>query len=918
MLTVPAGRRTFSAVLIIVVALGALVGLMSISWAEPAAAAPGAADFMEIRAGDLVMRVDRGDGDLVRAARTATVDVEKAWSEVLGLWPDLGKGAAEVSLRRGPAYQLSYHLEQEDPLTGGTRVVVPRRGLPRPAVGPSEETELVAYVVAAAIHQKGVGFGEPPPGADVVAEGVGWWAALVVSGRDPGQLARAARTMSPAYPLSTVLGFWRAIPAGAEQIASFFSFVGRRFGGGALTVLERREPSQWRRWPGFAAGRYLPGYQGSISDLQPEWMASLGPPSDLASREAAATVRWWRLWGLVATVAGVTLVGGLLLLLAGPAYRRRGLNAMVAAYLGLSLLEYGYGTSNLNPYVKVAFAYVETALVIGVVLVLVRRRREGKEGSDVPAWLFISGYFLLTMALRLPIYGEVREVWAKAPHLMLVLASVFLLEKKDWASLGLVGRRFRAQILLIMAGFLVYRLADASGNFLGVLALGGGITGVYAGLGTLNPLWMAFRFFYGNFVEELFFRSYVQTRLERHLPFAAATAVQALLFGLYHVNYNMFPPDAVGMGLYVLFAAVFGVQMTLLYRSTGSLWVPVVAHPLANLGVFQVLFWGSHGGQWQSDVGQVLGHTARLLVSLWLIPRLLGPVAKAVAPGGQADPYKLTAASIRKDLQETWHRLRRMARLSKLRNDFARAPLLDRMMFVFWVVSVPVFIYLLVFSPVGGRPVMGVFLILVAVSLVLAAYARRRHRSTLKELAEELGLDYLETADQEKGNPLLDNLKWHYLADVYRWKLAGHHPFAAGTYHGLPVIIRRPLAVDFDLAAPDSTRIGVYARPHIEGFMIYSSRRKPKGKRWIATADAAFDAKFAVSGQVPEEVAAILDADVRRALLALDRVGLTGIEVSRFGVLYYEPGLVSDAETVRDILDALTLLAGRAQAFGTE
>lgn len=926
-----AGRKGSCLVLFLVLAVAALRGVTT-----SAASVSPTVPLTQVRAGDAVMLVDPRATGLLRAATSLSGEVEKAWAEAVRLWPDLASpDGIQVYLGLGP----TSHLEETDGNVG-TRAVVAWRTVSGLERNPRGRTILVAYVVAAAIHERNLKGLVPSAGDDVVAQGVGWFAALTAEGRDPGRGAAATRAISPPYPLATVLGGWRAIPSGAEQIASFFGFVGQQYGGDKLTLIRLSQPREWRQWPGFTDSGLKQILR--VPDLNRAWNDSLPAPSPEALRDAATTVRRWRLWGLAATVGGVALVGGLLLLLAGPVWRRRGLAGMVGAYLGLSLFEYWYGTAYLNPYIKVTLAYAETALVAWTVLHLAARRRKANGGLDnaarapratnaagasdaavaagageaVPTWLFVTGYFLLTMALRLPIYGEVREVWAKAPHLMLVLASVFLLERGDWASLGLSVRRFRSVIILVIAGFLIYRVADAAGNFLGVLALGGGIKGVYGSLGSLNPPSLALRFFYGNFVEEIFFRSYVQSRLERRLPFAAATAVQALLFGLYHVNYNMFPPDAAGIGLYVLFAAVFGVQMTLLYRSTGSLWVPVIAHPMANLGVMSVLFWGARGGQWQSDLGRLFGHTARLLVSLWLIPRLLTAIAKAVAPGGSADPGKVTMALLRGAAVSLRRSLR--DRLVARRLQFSRAPLLDRLMTVFWVISVPFFVYLLVFSPVGGRPIMGVFLALIAVSLGLAAFARRRHRSTLKELADHLGLDYIETPEQEKGHPLLDNLKWHYVADVYRWKLAGHHPFAAGTYQGFPVVIRRPLAVDFDLAAADSTRIGVYVRPHIEGFVIYSSRHKPKGKRWVPTGDAAFDARFAVSAQFAGEVAAILDAGARRTLLALDRVGLTGIEVSRFGVLYYEPGLASEAETVGEILDALALLAGRAKAFGTE
>jgi len=65
------------------------------------------------------------------------------------------------------------------------------------------------------------------------------------------------------------------------------------------------------------------------------------------------------------------------------------------------------------------------------------------------------------------------------------------------------------------------------------------------------PSWLpalgVLHFFFGNFAEELFFRGYLLTRLERSLGWWKALSAQTLLFGLLHVNYNMFTPNPQAM-----------------------------------------------------------------------------------------------------------------------------------------------------------------------------------------------------------------------------------------------------------------------------------------------------------------------------------------------------------------------------------
>ncbi|HCJ10375.1 MAG TPA: hypothetical protein DHW14_04335 [Clostridiales bacterium] len=128
-----------------------------------------------------------------------------------------------------------------------------------------------------------------------------------------------------------------------------------------------------------------------------------------------------------------------------------------------------------------------------------------------------------------------------------------------------------------------------------------------------------------GFAEELFFRGYLLWRLQRAMGWWPALAVQAFLFGLFHVNYDLFPFDLWPMVGYVLMATAFGVLMGLLLRWSGSLLVPALVHPLSNLGVLWVgVTWEGFRGGWHTVP---LYYLLQVAVGLAVIPLVLRAAA---------------------------------------------------------------------------------------------------------------------------------------------------------------------------------------------------------------------------------------------------------------------------------------------------
>jgi membrane protease YdiL (CAAX protease family) len=137
-------------------------------------------------------------------------------------------------------------------------------------------------------------------------------------------------------------------------------------------------------------------------------------------------------------------------------------------------------------------------------------------------------------------------------------------------------------------------------------------------------------FVFGNFAEEIFFRGYLLTRLESSMGWWKALLGQALLFGVFHINYDLFPFHPLPMVMYVLMATVFGVLMGLLLRYSGSLLVPALVHPMANLGVLWVgVTTAGSGITWLT---LPLYYTLQLVLGLVLIPLVLRAVTGRFGP----------------------------------------------------------------------------------------------------------------------------------------------------------------------------------------------------------------------------------------------------------------------------------------------
>ncbi len=165
------------------------------------------------------------------------------------------------------------------------------------------------------------------------------------------------------------------------------------------------------------------------------------------------------------------------------------------------------------------------------------------------------------------------------------------------------------------------------------------LTGLLAtGIGSLFPKWMElyeelmemagftespsfllvlYAIILGPVSEELTFRGVTMTSFKRALPFWAANLLQALLFGIFHLNLIQ--------GIYAFF---LGLVLGYICEKSGSIWYTIVLHIAFNC-------WGTYGGVIMSDsLSPVMTCVLYLIfiflgiLGLWLFAHNLPPKEK--------------------------------------------------------------------------------------------------------------------------------------------------------------------------------------------------------------------------------------------------------------------------------------------------
>jgi membrane protease YdiL (CAAX protease family) len=103
---------------------------------------------------------------------------------------------------------------------------------------------------------------------------------------------------------------------------------------------------------------------------------------------------------------------------------------------------------------------------------------------------------------------------------------------------------------------------------------------------SIQSAYLLFIFVWAAVGEELFYRGYMQGVLEKEWGLKTAVFLSAAFFGIRHaMQLALLWPDYpwIAAAAWVLFAALFGAAMSLIYHRTRSLILPIFIHFLFNL-----------------------------------------------------------------------------------------------------------------------------------------------------------------------------------------------------------------------------------------------------------------------------------------------------------------------------------------------
>jgi membrane protease YdiL (CAAX protease family) len=625
-------------------------------------AADGAWERLEGAVFDLVYRPDQTAdpallmGVLEEAAARAALFLDLPWPEPLDPSSAPSPAYSRTVFFLGPERALPSRLAGEEVvLVRGTG----RRDLREAAVGsvlaraagrPAGHRVSTAVTAGLTHYLEHLG----DPGADGAPEG----------SLHPHAVARVLSERGRLASVPQVLRWWPSLPFGRDQLASLVGHVHDCWGAEGLVELALRRVEEFHHF-GVLDSTCREALGVELATLDRSWTSAVAapggrlgsPPTEEHHRRAAAAVEE----GLARTrleVVGLALVtltagAGAACALGGS---RRDMALALAPFAAAAFAELCLFTlPGLGIALKSATAMAEAAVLSALIVVWARRRRSAVSGPLAPdaprpagrqprdavrETLFVAALSAAVMAPRFGLYFYCREIWAKAPMIVLVVGLLLLAERRGTQEVGLGPMPAGRLALVAAAGLLAFRLTTGLTEALYHTAFSE-VTGTSFAWHRWWPWWRAVGFehyplvpwpdwfplvditdfFFGNFAEELFFRGYLLWRLQRAMGWWPALAVQAFLFGVFHVNYDLFPFYLWPMVMYVLMATAFGVLMGLLLRWSGSLLVPALVHPLSNLGFLWVgVTWEGFRGGWYAFP---LYYVLQVAIGLAVIPLVL-------------------------------------------------------------------------------------------------------------------------------------------------------------------------------------------------------------------------------------------------------------------------------------------------------
>jgi len=201
--------------------------------------------------------------------------------------------------------------------------------------------------------------------------------------------------------------------------------------------------------------------------------------------------------------------------------------------------------------------------------------------AGLALWAFVVLSRAAAMALVAAGLVPLRVSWeisiaATASLFPLVALAILLGERAGGDAFGFTGRRALRQVLL-GAGLALALQAIMRAPLVatGQLRLGDAQFAALAQSFPVELMTIALG-------EESLFRGYMQITLQRRYPWWFATFLASVLFGLWHLPSALFVPNVLALFGVVGFPFAFGLLAGVMFRLTGSIAGPVVAHALYN------------------------------------------------------------------------------------------------------------------------------------------------------------------------------------------------------------------------------------------------------------------------------------------------------------------------------------------------
>lgn len=227
------------------------------------------------------------------------------------------------------------------------------------------------------------------------------------------------------------------------------------------------------------------------------------------------------------------------------------------------------------------------ALALPIPFLYALFRGRASPASPAPWWagLAMWAFVVVSRAAAVAWVSAGKAPFPAGPHLAIagigslfprVALAILLGERSGGAAFGFTGHRALRQVLLGAGLALVLQaILRVPMIATGRVRVGAGALGALAQSLPTELMTIALS-------EESLFRGYMQVTLQRRYPWGFATLLISALFGLWHLPATLFVPNLLTLFGVVGFPFAFGLLAGVMFRLTGSIVGPVVAHALYN------------------------------------------------------------------------------------------------------------------------------------------------------------------------------------------------------------------------------------------------------------------------------------------------------------------------------------------------